>query len=115
MAQTIAIDANGDMFLTGGNVTMLTNADAIGQDCITAMRAQLGEMQYAMQSGMPYFKTAFNTFTPIAFASAGKKVIRAVQGVVDVTQFNVQLIDNVLNYTATIETIFGQTFINGQS
>lgn len=113
MAQTIAINANGDMYLTGGNVTLLSGADAVGQDCVTAMRTVIGEMQYEIQNGMPYFQTAFNRYDPFAFEAAARGVIGAVVGVDSITAFTVQVIGNALTYTATIETIYGPTFING--
>lgn len=115
MAQTIAIDTNGAMYLTAGSITMLTGADAVGQDCVTAMRTSRGELQYAMQQGMPYRQTAFNRYNPKAFEAAARRVIGGVHDVVQITEFTVTLTGNVLFYTATIETAFGQTFISGQS
>lgn len=114
MVQSIAIDANGDTFLDGNNnLAMVSGADAVGQNCVTAMRAQKGEMQYAMQNGMPMAATAFETYNPVAFEAAGRKVLLAVVGVVKVTSFNVQRVQNQLQYAATIKTIYGPTTIAG--
>lgn len=112
MVQSIAIDDNGDMFLDGNsNLGMVSGADAVGQNCVTAMRAQKGEMQYALQSGMPTMATAFDRYDPIAFEAAARKVIRAVVGVVSVTAFSVVQVGNELQYAATIQTIYGSTAI----
>lgn len=108
--QSIAINEDGDMYLNGSrNLVMVTGADAVGQNCVTAMRAQRGEMQYALTSGMPTAATAFDRYDPIAFEAAARKVIRAVSGVVAVTAFTVTASDNVLSYTATISTIYGSS------
>lgn len=114
MAQTFAIDENGDTYLdASGNIAMLYGADAVGQDCVTAMRAQRGEMQYAMDRGMPTAATAFDKFNPYAFESFARDTIEAVAAVVRVTEFTVSVTNNVLSYTATIETIYGTTYIQG--
>jgi hypothetical protein len=113
MARTIQIDENGDPVFRNGNIQFLTGADAVGQDSLTAMRALKGEMQYAMQDGMPYFDVAFNNFNPLAFEASARKVIGNVTGVVSVTQFAVSLEQNILRYVAIIETIYGTTYING--
>lgn len=116
MALTIAIDdTNYDIVTFGGNIKMLTGADAVGQNCVTAMRSVLGEMQYAKLSGMPYFQVAFNNFNPVAFEASARRVIGVVEGVNKIEQFSVAVTDNVLRYVAVIETIYGQTTINGQS
>jgi hypothetical protein len=114
MVQSVAINANGDMFVDGsGNVAFVSGAAAVGQNCVTAMRAVKGEMQYALTSGMPYAATAFNTYNPIAFEAAARKVIGGVTGVIAVTAFTVTLISNTLTYLATISTIYGSTTITG--
>ncbi|AAT37773.1 gp09 [Burkholderia phage BcepB1A] len=114
MAFTFAINKNGDTYLDGnGNITVLTGADAVGQNCVTAMRAQRAEMQYAMQDGMPMAATAFDSYNPVAFEAAARRVIKKVQGVTAITSFTVKRIENTLNYSATIQTIYGQTTIQG--
>lgn len=114
MAQTLQIDTNGDLVVTGGNLTFLTGAAAVGQDCLTAMRSQLGEMQYEMQNGMPYRQHVFNNqFNPAGFEAAARRVIGGVTGVDKITQFLMDVTDNTLSYVAEIETIYGPTFING--
>lgn len=113
MALTIAVNQNGGMYLTAGNITMKRNADAVAQDTVTAMRTLRGEMQYETQGGMPYFQTAFNKYKPRAFEAAARGVISQVPGVVRVTEFAVALTNDELQYSATIETIYGTVFING--
>lgn len=115
MAQTFACDPlNYDYYLdAAGNLAMLTGADAVGQDCVTAMRAQRGEMQYAMLDGMPMRATVFDRYNAPAFEASARKVIKAVTGVVRITAFSATVANNKLSYTATIETVYGTTYISG--
>ena len=114
MVQSIAINANGDMYLDGsGNIAMVSGADAVGQNCVTAMRAVKGEMEYDLTGGMPYAATAFQTYNPIAFEASARKIIGAVTGVTAVTAFVVNKLQNTLQYTASIQTIYGPTTITG--
>lgn len=114
MAQTFAIDDNGDL-LQGpdGNLVILTGAAAVGQNCITAMRAQRNEMPYSMNTGVPYAALAFDTPNPRAFAAAGELTLGAVADVTQVVSFVVTQTGKKLYYTATIQTIYGPITING--
>lgn len=94
-----------------GNLVILSGADAVGQNCVTAVRAQKGEMQYALQDGMPTRQVAFDQYRPIQFEANFKRIVKAIPGVVRVTAFTIQNTKNVLQYAATIETIYGNTFI----
>jgi hypothetical protein len=114
MVQSIAINANGDMYLdASGNVAMLSGAAAVAQNCVTAMRAQRGEMQYAMSNGMPSAATAFDTYDPVAFEAAARKIIKGVTGVTGIASFAVVLANNALNYSVEINTIYGTTTVQG--
>jgi hypothetical protein len=115
MTQSIAIDPDDyDLFLDGNsNLAMVSGVDAIAQNTATAMRALKNEMQYAMQDGMPMFATAFNTYNPIAFEAAARKVIGKVDGVTGITSFAVTRVKNQLVYAANVTTIFGTTTVQG--
>src|SRR5579859_8189476 len=99
MTFTFAINENGDTYLdTNGNIATLTGAPAVGQNCVTAMRAQRNEMQYAMTDGMPTAATAFDTYNPIAFEASARAVIKKVEGVKSITAFTVRAVQNSLQY-----------------
>lgn len=115
MTTTIAENANRDMFLDGsGNVAFYSAADAVGQLCKSRIEAQRGEMKYATNQGMPTGQTAFNQFNPLQFEAAARMIITGTStDVTGVTSFSMYSNDNVLNYTAVIATIYGQTTITG--
>lgn len=116
MTQTFACDPlNYDYYIDPktGDLAILSGANAVGQDCVTAMRAQRNEMQYAMDKGMPTRATVFNGYNKPTFEAAARKVIKGVSGVVGITAFSVSVASNKLSYAATIETVYGTTYING--
>jgi hypothetical protein len=114
MVQSIAINANGDMYLdASGNIAWVTGIDAVSQNSATAMRAQRNEMQYDQTGGMPMGATAFDTYDPVAFEAAARQVLLAVDGVTGVTAFSVTKSGNQLQYSATLSTIYGPTVISG--
>lgn len=114
MVQSVAINANGDTYLdASGNLAMVSGVGAVSQNCVTAMRAVKGEMQYNLTGGMPYAATAFNTYNPIAFEAAARKIIGAVTGVTAVTSFAVTKVGGALQYSASIQTIYGPATVTG--
>lgn len=111
---SIAIDENNDIYMApNGNLATVTDLDAVGQNCITAMQAQRGEMMYQVDDGMPSQVVAFDTFNPVQFEAAARTILLNVAGVTEVTAFSVTQVDDAIVYTATILTIYGTTQING--
>ncbi len=107
--RTFAINATNDLYLGhNGQLAIATDLQAVLHCCKTAMQAQLGEMQYEMQRGMPDFETAFNTYNPAQYEAAGRSTLTAVTGVVQVLSFSVTRHNGQLIYTATIQTVYGE-------
>lgn len=113
MTQSIGLDANGDIHTANGNLVFVSSLSAVMQNCQTAMLAQRGEMMYATDTGMPTLQTAWNNYSPQQFEAAARAVITAVSGVVSVLAFSAKLTDGTLSYSATINTIYGVSSING--
>jgi hypothetical protein len=77
------------------------------------MRAQKNEMQYDMTGGMPMAATAFDTYDPIAFEAAARKVLRGVAGVTGVAAFAVTQSNGALQYGAELNTIYDTVIVQG--
>ena len=108
MTITIAANSFNDMALnSSGNISFLTGIDACVQNCHTAMQTLQGEMMYNQQGGMPYQTTAWDNFDQNLFDAAAQAVLLNVQDVTDIIEFSSALVDGVLNYSATIKTIYG--------
>lgn len=115
MVQTFATNSNNDIFVgSNGNLSVLSGLNAVLAACVTASRAQLGEMVFAQTSGIPNFQTIW-TGTPnyAIFSSYLRQVLGQVDGVIEVTDIQLSNANNILSYTATIKTIYGKGAING--
>lgn len=101
--RTLAIDENNDLRRgASGNLELLNGVQAIAQNCRTAVQAQRGEMQFAADTGMPTFATAWDRYSPEQFEAAARAVLLRVPGVVSVDEFAIERRGGVLAYTATI-------------
>ena len=90
---------------------MISGINACKQNCETAMKTIQGEMMYAIKAGMPYQTDVWNNYNQKLFNAAARAVISNVQDVVQVVSFSSFLKENILNYTAVIQTIYGTVTI----
>lgn len=112
--KTLGTNSKNDLHIgVDGRLVVLSDLDAVMQNCATAMKAQRAEMIYAMEDGMPFRQTAWDTFNPVQFEAAARMVILAVAGVTDVQSFGMSMNDNILSYTAVIVTTYGLGILNG--
>jgi len=110
---TIAENSNRDIYRdpVTGNLAFVSGAYAIAQLCKSRIEAQRGEMIYAADEGMPTRATAWDLFNPKQFEAAARVIILATDGVTSITSFNMSSLNNVLSYTAVINTIYGTATI----
>lgn len=114
MTRTFLHDPRNDLYLDpDGNIAIGTAIAAVAANCKTAMQAQLGEMMFAADKGMPTLATAWDSYNPVQFEAAGRVILRSVPDVLEVVSFVVERITGVLRYTASIRTTFGETVVNG--
>lgn len=110
--RSLAINSVNDIFLArDGRLAIVTDADAVGQNCKTAMQAQRFEMVYRYNDGMPTRQTAFDRFNPAQFEASARAVIMAVEGVESIQSFEVDKVGNSVVYSAAIQTIYGPTVV----
>lgn len=114
MTRTIETTANNDIALdVNGNVSIAVDLDAVIGNCKTAIQAQRGEMQYAVDSGMPTLDTAWANYLPLQFEAAARTILKAVPGVIEVESFSTSRDGATLRYTAGIRTTYGRGSLNG--
>lgn len=115
MVQTFGTDSNNDLYLArDGNVALLSGIDAILDACETASKAQLGEMVFAIDQGIPNFQAIWiGSPNYLVFESKLRSTLLGVEGVLAVTDLQITMKNNVLKYTATIQTQFGTAELNG--
>lgn len=109
MTVSFSVDQNNDLFIgADGNLSVSSGLQAVLHAAQQAAQAQLGEMVFAVDQGIPNFQTVWNGAPNIAqFEAALRRTLLSVPGVKGVLALNVTVGDNRLNYQATIQTEFG--------
>jgi len=115
MTTQIAVNANNDIFVDAdGNLSLAYDINAVLQAAQQAAQSQLGEMQYAVDRGIPNFQVLWGGSPSVAqFEAALRRELMRVTDVISVPRITVQLLADALVYTATIQTTFGTGAING--
>lgn len=115
MTRVFTVDSNNDLIIQGDGLMGLSNGlQATLQACEHAAKAQLGEMVLAVNNGVPNFQTIWQGAPNIAqFEAYLLRELQNVDGVIEVTSLNASASNNILNYNATIRTIYGEGAING--
>jgi hypothetical protein len=115
MVKTLAVNSNNDLFVgANANLVVLTGLEAVLQICAQVAKAQQGEMVLNTDRGLPNFTVTWNGAPNIAqFESALRKALNRVQGVLELNDITVTQQNNILSYTATILTEFGEGAIDG--
>lgn len=115
MTRVFTVDENNDLLIASdGRLSISADLEAVLQACEQAAKAQLAEMVLAVDQGVPTFQTVWNGAPNVAqFEAYLRRQLQNVEGVREVSALEVSVSDNVLSYTATILTQFGQGAING--
>lgn len=115
MTITFGTNANNDIYLApDGNIAVLTGLDAVIGACETASKAQLGEMIFLTNKGIPNFQAVWvGTPNYKTFESYLRATLLGVLGVEEVQSISLSVQEKTLKYTATIKTQFGIGVING--
>ena len=115
MTQTLALNVSHDLFVnSSGSLTMLSGINAVAAACVTACLTQLSECVLQTGLGLPNFQTVWVGTPDLAiWQSYLQNTILNVEGVTQVDSIRLAVTDNVLNFTATISTIYGPATISG--
>jgi hypothetical protein len=109
MSQTLAVDSANDLYTDGaGNLVLLSGVAAVQQNCDHALKTTLGECVLDLPRGLPNFEAIWNGRPNLAqYQAAAVAALQEVEGVVQVVAFEPIRADDTLQYTATIQTIYG--------
>ena len=87
---------------------------AVLQQCEHAVKAQTAEMIYAADRGINTEQSLWDgSPNLLAFESFVRQALNRITDVVLVEDFQTQLNGNILQYQATIRTVFGTGIISG--
>ncbi len=114
MSTTLACDYNNDIYLdSDGNLAIKTDLEAILQNCRTAVQVWKGECVLNLTRGLPYEEKVFERIQSAQFEAAARALLLTVDGVNSVPSFTITTEKNTLSYTATLDTDYGSTTLNG--
>lgn len=107
---TILTDSNNDIQINDSySVTMATGIDAVKASCEYAVKTMMGELILQGDDGVPNFQLIWNGAPNIAQAeNAIREVLLKVDNVTGVSEISAFAQNNVLKYSATITTTFGE-------
>jgi hypothetical protein len=108
-AQCFAVNSNNDMYIgEDGNLAIVFNLEGTLQACAHAAKTILGEMVFSVNQGLPNFQLVWVGVPNLPqYEAAVRVAILAVDGVVEIVSFLMDISDNTLKYTITIRTIYG--------
>lgn len=115
MTQTLAVDANNDLFIGADDrLSISVGVFAVEQACAQAARTLLGEMVLATDQGLPYFQAVWTGAPNIPqYEAALRAALLAVADVTEVTTLSIGQNGNELTYSAEIATVYGPGNVNG--
>ena len=113
--RTLNVNAGNDLVLNEfGYLSFASDIDAVLLTARQYASALLGEMIHNADQGVPYFGVAFGSSPNIAqFEAALRRRLLQCPGVIRIDELTAQQVGDVLGYTATITTEFGQGKVNG--
>lgn len=113
--RTLSVDPDNDIFVgPSGALSVSTALEAVLQACAHAAKAQLGEMMFAVDEGLPNFAVVWNGAPNLnQFDAYLRRTLSQVEGVTSVEDVEVEAAAGVVTYRATIRTIYGLGALNG--
>lgn len=113
MTKSFGVNENNDIFIAqDGNLSVVTGIVATLFACAQAAKAQLGEMIFAVDQGIPNFQTVWiGTPNIPQFEAYLRANILAVAGVQSIKNLSTNASNNVLNYKIVILTVYGQVVL----
>lgn len=112
---TLAVDINNDLVIgPDGLLSFARDVEAVSQDAAHYGKTLRNEMLHEYDLGIPFFMVAFGANVTIQqYEAATKQRLLQTPGVTGIRQFDVVQEGDILKYTATIETIYGLSEVNG--
>lgn len=113
--RTVTTDTDNDILLdAAGNLSVSFDLEAAGQAAEHYAATARAEMIHNFDQGIPFFQTVFARDVSITqFEAALRRRLLQSPGVIRIASLETVQDGDVLRYTATIVTDYGQASING--
>lgn len=104
-----------DIYLDSkGNISLSFDMQAVLEACAQAAQTVLGEIIFNVNQGIPFFQTVWNGVPNLQqYTAALRLAFLNVPNVVEVVSLMTNQVNNELQYTAVIRTIYGTGGISG--
>ena len=111
--RTLGTNSNNDLYIApNGQLAINSDLSALSQTCEHVVKTMMGELILQGDTGIPSFQLIWGGAPNIAQAeNAIRESLLNVIGVEDVTELSAFVSDGVFRYSATIQTIYGETSI----
>lgn len=111
----IKTDESGNLaFSAEGGLIIISNAEALAQTVEEYVKTMRGEMIFKTTHGIRWNLVLGNTVSAALVESFLRERINQVEGVTGVQSIDISVGGNSLFYSATIQTIYGETDVNGR-
>ena len=113
--KTIAINDSNDIYLTpSGNLALKTDLAAMGDILVNKAQTNMGELIYDTEKGVDYFNTIFSSpCYPELFQSQLLSTLENTDQVLEVSDYEASVDNNVYAYSVNITTSYGEVALNG--
>jgi hypothetical protein len=113
--KVLSTNNNNDLYLnSSGNISVSDDLQAVIQACESAVKTQRGEAIFQVDFGIPNFSVIWNGNPNLIQAEAAiRATLLNVDNVLEISEFDIIVKDNIFSYNATIKTTFGEGTING--
>lgn len=107
-----ALDENGDMTFGGNNKNFLKDIKAVIQAIKTRIKLLKGEWWENTETGFPLFQDILGNYDYLKIKNRIVERIQQTQGVLSVTNIEIEYDNRKLNFNCTVSTICGDTVFN---
>jgi len=111
-------DANGDYtFGQGDNTFLINSPEAVAQAVKTRFNLWRGQWVLDITAGTPYIQSVLGKQSPEVYNLAIRQHILQTQGVSSIISFDTSINSTTrrVTFTATINTIFGETPVKSEA
>lgn len=113
--RALSENANNDLFLGPDNkLSVSEGLLALVQTTKSAVEVQKGELIFSKEKGIPTDQALWSGTPDLQqFEFYVRKTILAISGVIEILTFEAEIIDDHVDYTAQIKTIYGEGEVSG--
>lgn len=105
-----ALDEDGDMTFGGNNKNFLKDIKAVIQAIKTRIKLLKGEWWENTEEGFPLFQDILGNYDELKIKNRIVERIQQTQGVLSVTNIDIEYKNRKLNFKCNVSTIYGDTF-----